>query len=162
MEIEKYTMIYENKRNYDFMRILGEEFVRNNKNKGRMIYNNKKYSLKGLFRLKDILDNKLKINILLYNDCCNRSFMFRDCLFLTGIKIENNRKYINKNNEKKNYIENHNSNNINDYSKWKIKISAMNEIFSNCFSLKALPDISNWDTSNVIDMNKMFYKCFFY
>ena len=35
----------------------------------------------------------------------------------------------------------------------------MNEIFSNCLLLKVLPDISNWDTSNVIDMSKIFHNC---
>ena len=175
MENEKYAMIYEINRKYDFKRILGEEFVRNNKNKGKMIYKNKKYPLKSLFQLKDIINDRLKIQILLSKDCSNKSFMFKDCIFLTEIKIANNRKYINKKNlynEKRNYIVNHNYNNIDDYLqkinrnkfnnylKCNIKISAMNEIFSNCFSLKKLPDISNWDTSNVIDMSKLFYKCF--
>ena len=29
-------------------------------------------------------------------------------------------------------------------------------MFSGCILLKNLPDISNWDTSNVVDMSKMF------
>ena len=32
----------------------------------------------------------------------------------------------------------------------------MNSMFSGCILLKNLPDISNWDTSNVVDMSKMF------
>ena len=35
----------------------------------------------------------------------------------------------------------------------------MNELFANCVSLKLLLDISNWDTCNVINMEKMFYNC---
>ena len=35
----------------------------------------------------------------------------------------------------------------------------MNELFSNCSSLLSLPDISNWDTSDVISMSKIFYNC---
>ena len=35
----------------------------------------------------------------------------------------------------------------------------MNEIFSNCSALIYLPDISDWDTINVIDMSKIFYNC---
>ena len=168
MENEKYTMIYEIKQNYDFIRILGEEFVRNNKNKGKLFYKNKKYPLKSLFKFGDNIKDNLKIQILLNKDCCNKSFMFKDCSFLTEIKIENIREDMNKNNlyiEKRHDIENHNSNKINGYLqninlfKLNIKISAMNEIFSNCLLLKTLPDISNWDTSNVIDTSKIFYNC---
>ena len=32
-------------------------------------------------------------------------------------------------------------------------------MFSNCISLELLPDISKWDTSNVINMSKMFNFC---
>ena len=35
----------------------------------------------------------------------------------------------------------------------------MSEIFSNCSLLISLPDISNWDTSNVISMSKIFNNC---
>ena len=35
----------------------------------------------------------------------------------------------------------------------------MNEIFSNCSSLISLPDISNWNTSNIFDMSKIFFNC---
>ena len=94
MKNEKYTMIYEIKYNYTSFRILGEEFIRNNKNKGQLIYKNKKYSLKSYFKLKDIIKDRLNIQILLNKDCCNRSSMFKDCIFLTEIKIENNREDI--------------------------------------------------------------------
>ena len=61
MEVEKYKLIYENKENINITRILGEEFVRNNKNKGNLIYNNKKYPLEGLYPLKNNENNNLKI-----------------------------------------------------------------------------------------------------
>ena len=35
----------------------------------------------------------------------------------------------------------------------------MNSMFSNCFSLISLPDISKWDTKNVIYMSSMFSNC---
>ena len=35
----------------------------------------------------------------------------------------------------------------------------MNSIFSECSSLKYLPDISKWRTNNVIIMEYMFYEC---
>ncbi len=41
MEMEKYIMIYETKKNAN-IRILSEEFVRNYRNKGKIIYKNKR------------------------------------------------------------------------------------------------------------------------
>ena len=35
----------------------------------------------------------------------------------------------------------------------------MNDIFSDCNSLTSLPDISNWNTNNVINMSYMFSDC---
>ena len=35
----------------------------------------------------------------------------------------------------------------------------MSCMFSGCSSLSSLPDISNWNTSNVTDMYRMFYEC---
>ena len=35
----------------------------------------------------------------------------------------------------------------------------MNNMFSHCKSLKFLPDISKWNTSNVVDMSSMFLYC---
>ena len=35
----------------------------------------------------------------------------------------------------------------------------MNGMFYECYSLKSLPDISNWNTSNVTDMSYMFDSC---
>jgi surface protein len=35
----------------------------------------------------------------------------------------------------------------------------MKKMFFNCSSLISLPDISKWNTTNVINMKKMFYNC---
>ena len=35
----------------------------------------------------------------------------------------------------------------------------MSYMFYDCSSLQSLPDISKWDTKNVIDMSWMFYYC---
>ena len=44
-----------------------------------------------------------------------------------------------------------------DISKWNTKnIINMNGIFCMCESLKSLPDISNWNTENVKDISEMF------
>ena len=172
MEIEEYQMIYKLNKNED-IRILGEEFVRNNKNKGRIIYKNKNYSLVGKFKTKNITKNTLKIKILLSKNCYNKSFMFSDCSTLLQIKFKDNsynRENILYKDENFLFIQipqsiyiqkfpNVDINIENDYLEWNTKISVMNAIFSNCSSLLLLPDISKWDTSNVIDMSKTFYNC---
>ena len=88
---EKYRMIYEMNKDGDRIRILGKEFVRNNKNKGKLIYKNKKYPLLEHFQINNFTEDKLIIKILLNNDSCNRSFMFKDCSLLQEIKILNNK-----------------------------------------------------------------------
>ena len=202
MEVERKKMVYEIRKNINYIRIFGEEFIKNNKNKGKIIYNNKKYPFKDLFQVKKRMNNKLKIQVLLGKNCCNKSCMFKNCSSLIIFEC-NNKKYniedpvleeinnfysnlllilANKNfkhNNNKNEcnvvsdlfpfntylfdsIPNNNFQNNkimdNDFN-LNIKISAMNEIFSNCTSLISFPDISNWDTNDVIDMNKIFYNC---
>ena len=88
MENEIYKLIYDiNKQNN--IRILGENFVRNNKNKGKIINKNKKYPLSDLIEQKDITNNTLKIKMILSKDCYNKSFMFADCSSLLFIKFYN-------------------------------------------------------------------------
>ena len=38
-------------------------------------------------------------------------------------------------------------------------VNNMEGMFKDCVSLKSLPDISEWDTKNVINMNYLFYNC---
>ena len=194
MEVEKYKLIYEVKEKGNIKRILGEEFYKNNYNKEKMIYNNKKIThLRGLFELKNIMNGNLKIKMILSKDCSNKSCMFKDCSSLIQLKFYNN---IYNDDEKDILFDNDNildfddnnkdtnNKNINNNDKdkilfpfseiemipnlqpnlrkdnlWNAKISVMNEIFSNCSSLIILPDISKWDTFNVIDMSKIFYNC---
>ena len=196
MENEKYKLIFDVNKKSNIIKILGEEFVRNNKNKGKIIYNNKIYPLQELFQFKNNMNNSLKIKMILSKDCYNKSCMFKDCSSLIHIKFKN--KIYNRddilfncqnnlyNGQTKNKETNNNNNNVFNYEKdffsyntyqneneqfskslnnlnkdynWNTKISIMNEIFSNCSSLKSLPDISKWVTTNVIDMNKLFYNC---
>ena len=48
-----------------------------------------------------------------------------------------------------------------DISNWNTsKITNMTRIFYNCSSLKSLPDISKWNTNNVTDISSLFYNCY--
>ncbi len=47
-----------------------------------------------------------------------------------------------------------------DISNWNTSnVEYMDGMFSECYSLISLPDISNWNTFNTKGMNHMFYKC---
>ena len=48
-----------------------------------------------------------------------------------------------------------------DISKWDTSnIVRMNALFYNCSSLISIPDISKWDISQVEEMDDMFGECF--
>ena len=47
-----------------------------------------------------------------------------------------------------------------DISKWNtINVINMSDMFSCCSSLSSLPDISKWNTNNVNNMSRMFDNC---
>ena len=93
MEVGIYKMIYKKQDNSDNSRILGEEFVKNNNNKAKLVINNRKYSLN---IIHNIAQNKIKI--ILKQKIHNISFMFKNCNLLESFsKLSNddNIDYIN-------------------------------------------------------------------
>ena len=73
-EIEKILFIP----NSESKRIFGEDFVENNKEKCKMIYNGEEKELKGYYQEfdnKDLIKFKLKFN----NNTINMSCMFKKC-----------------------------------------------------------------------------------
>ena len=51
-------------------------------------------------------------------------------------------------------------NSLPDISKWDTKnVTNMSCMFYNCYSLKSLPDISKWDLNKKLDKKGMFYNC---
>ena len=47
-----------------------------------------------------------------------------------------------------------------DISNWNISnVSNISDLFRKCSSLMKLPDISKWDTSNVLSLNGLFFDC---
>ena len=70
--------------------ILGKTFVKNNRNKAKLIYRNKKYNLKDFFKLDIFKKSELKIDILLSQDISNISYMFYMCESLLEFSMKNN------------------------------------------------------------------------
>ena len=61
--------------------------MKNNKNKAKLIINNKKYSLKEFVNNKEFTDDKMKINMILSKDMSDMSHMFKNCVKLSEILI---------------------------------------------------------------------------
>ena len=95
MEMIRYQMKYKiNKGKLDnvILNILGKVFVKNNRNKGKLIIENKKYYVNEFFELNNFKKSELKIDILLSQYICNVSYMFYKCESLLEFSMKNNKK----------------------------------------------------------------------
>ena len=71
----------------DNIRILGHDFVKNNKYKAKLIINNKKYKLKEFINGKEFKDDKINISIILSKGLSNISHIFDKCVKLIELSI---------------------------------------------------------------------------
>ena len=166
----------------DNIRILGHDFVKNNKNKAKLIINNKKYGLKDLVNYKEFTNDKIKINIILSKDISNISHMFKNCVKLLEISIDND--FININDEKfykfEEFFDYNNDYNENIYEYYCDNnhdnfYNDNDNIFSNCSEIAKRKDMdinhSNSTISDIKDniiihqynyysnMSEIFYNC---
>ena len=174
MENEEYKLIYEINDKNNTIRILSKEFVKNNKNKGRIVYRNKKYLFKEFFELKNIKIDKLKLGMILIEGHCNKSSMFKDCSSLIQIKYDNiiynredilfrDKKYLYfifyQEKEICNYYIDYNKN-INEESDFlKLTNLLLNQTFYNCPPLTLLKGLLKWYNKDVIEENHIFSTC---
>ena len=90
MEVDIYKMLY--KASNNDLRILGNIFVKNNKNKGKLIINNKKQKISEFINFISVKDNEYKIKLLLTKNIHNKSYFFKDCITLLKLSTSNIRK----------------------------------------------------------------------
>jgi len=89
-QIDEFILkIYKEIFSYD-IRILGSDFVKNNKNKAKLIINNKKYALKEFINQKGFSSDEIEINILLNKDLLNISSFFKNCFKLIEFSFKDN------------------------------------------------------------------------
>ena len=92
MEIEICKMIYLiDEDNDNSIRILGEEFSKNNRNKAKIIIRNRKRRLKHILltnELEGIDEGELKVKMVLSRNIYNKSYMFKDCDLLLQYSID--------------------------------------------------------------------------
>ena len=126
------NIIYDiNKKNRDkIINIFGYDFVKNNKNKCKMIIDNMEYEITNKYNIKNYKYNRLSIKLKGIKKISDMSYMFNRCESLSSLP---------------------------DISKWITNnVNNMSHMFSWCSSLSSLPDISKWITNNVTNMSYMF------
>ena len=181
------TIVYNINKGEDKVKIFGSNFVKNNINNCKIIYQNREYELKEYFEDFSKSDSKLQIKLTEINNIQDTSYMFYECTSLISLPdIEKwNTEFITSmrcmffgcssivslpgiSKFNMEYVENMSwmfsgctsLTNLPDISKWKISnVYSLNGLFYKCESLLSLPDISEWDTKNVSSMSCMFYGC---
>ena len=138
LEIEiQYKPIKTNTKNKkEKLRVFGKQFIKNNINKCKIIYNNKEYNLCEYineidknYNSNDIITIKLKG----YNNITDMSCMFYNCSELSSLP---------------------------DISKWNTSnVNNMGDMFQWCNNLSSLPDISKWNTEHFEENHGMFDGC---
>ena len=115
------------------IKIFGNEFVKNNKNKCKMKICNIEYEITAEYNAENYNNNKLEIKLIGIDNITDASHMFNGCRSLSSLP---------------------------DISNWNTsKITNMSDMFYDCSSLSSLPDISNWNTSKVTNMSCMLNFC---
>ena len=145
------------------VRIFGYEFVNNNKENCKIIYNGKEFELKEYFNdIDEEYNNKndIKIKLKGIHNVTNMSSMFSNCYKLSSLPDISNwdtKKVTNMNGM---FCNCNKLISLPDISKWNTNnVTDMSNMFCNCTNLSSLPDISSWNIHNVKDMMKMFYNC---
>ena len=93
------------------IKIFGKEFVKNNKNKCKIIINNKETELIEKYNIKDNNKNKLEIKLIGIDNITDMSYMFCECSSLLILP---------------------------DISKWNTNnVNNMNNMFYGCISLSS-------------------------
>ena len=159
-------IIYKPKKDNKYKtRIFGEKFVKNNKDKAKIIFNDNEYELKEYFEdfIHDEDKYEIRLTLRIFEDISDLSYMFSDCdslyLFPDDGKIEER---IN-NCQISNSIESENNNNFNTKTNVILKknslellntsnVTNMSYMFYKCKSLISIPDISEWNTSQVTNI----------
>jgi len=136
------------------IRIFGDKFVENNKNKCKMIINDNEYELNTHIN-EDIINRKKSFEIKLkeIETITDMSYMFYEC---TDLPYSSQWDTFNVKNMSYMFYKCDNCNSF-DCSKWDTSnVTNMTHMFYNCTKL---PNISKWNTSHVKNMNSMFYNC---
>ena len=129
------NLSYKNYDNEDNIKIFGDKFVKNNKDKCFLVINEAILELDVRYPLTNIDKKKkeIKIKLIILKKITNMNNMFLNCKSLYSFSD----------------ILNYNTSDVTD----------MSFMFFNCIKLKHASDLSKFDTRNVTNMSYMFYNC---
>ena len=153
---------YKLTKNNNKLKIFGENFVKNNENNFKIIFDDKEINLCSFLDLSNYKKNFKVIEIILkqINDITNISKMFSDCNELMSFPGLSKFNIDNVTDISFMFSNCSSLSTLPNISKWNTsKVKNMSCLFQGCSLLNLLPDISNWNTSNVTNMSKMFYGC---
>ena len=154
------TIIYTINKNDTNIKLFDYEFINNNKDKCKYIYNGKEYELEQYFKLSNNKEDKLEIILKGILDVTDMSYMFCECLSLSSLPDISKWNTKNVTNMKCMLSNCSNLLLLSDISQWNTNnVTDMSYLFCECSSLSSLPDISKWNTNNVTDMSCMFSFC---
>ena len=156
------TIKYIINENKNAIKIFGEQFVKKNKNKCFIIYENRNYELSSLFKIDEKIKNKniLKIKLNIINSIKDLSYLFYNCSDLISFCKNNILDTFNFTDLSHAFYGCSSLKSLPDISKWDTsEVTNMSNLFFKCSSITEIPNISKWNTKNVIDMSGMFYDC---
>ena len=128
--VNEITIKYKASKNCN-LNIFNSEFVKNNSENCKIVYENNTYNLSEYFDLKNIqIADELEIKLTGINNIKDASHMFQKCTSLIEIP---------------------------DICYWDvINLKDISNMFYGCTSLSEAPDISNWNTENIENMSNLF------
>ena len=154
---------YSYSNNQTKIRLFGEIFIKNNKNKCSVMINNELKKLEDceFYELENI-ENELTIYLYKEDDITDMSYMFNNCEVLHFISEGSKWSTDNAVNMSYMFYNCKALNSLPKISGWDTsKVTDMSNMFNGCESLSEIKGISDWNTSKVESMNKMFYECNF-
>ena len=158
--VSEINIIYGIKKDDKYIKIFGNIFVENNKNKCKMMIDNKEYEITEKYCVNNNNHNKLYIKLKGINNVTNMSGMFGGCSLLLSLPDISKWNTSNVAHMSYMFYECSSLSSLPDISKWNTNnVNNMSGMFCGCSSLLSLPDISKWNTNNVTDMIHMFYEC---
>ena len=136
-DISEINIIYDTNKSIgkeeDEINIFGSNFVKNNKDKCKLIIDNIEYEITEKFKIKNYKNKTLNIKLKGNDKITDMSNMFEGCSSLISLP---------------------------DISKWNTNnITDISNMFFGCSSLTSLPDISKWNTKNISEMIYIFGCC---
>ena len=160
------TIIYKIK-DEEKIKLFGSSFIGNNKNKCKIIIENKEQDIIEFIKINEEMRKKgiLEIKLKEIKTITNMSHMFGDNYFdgcKSLLSLPDISKWETKNVTDMSYMIYYceSLSSLPDISKWDTQnVTNMKSMFDGCKSLLSLPDISKWETQNVINMSYMFQSC---